>query len=154
MPHLTYQSPAGSLALFEENGTLVACKWGQVPESATDSQSSSLLTETCQQLDAYFSGDLKQFDLPLRPAGTRFQKSLWELLQRIPYGSTQTYGDLAKTLGTAARAVGAACGKNALPIIIPCHRVISATGKLTGYTGGDGIETKRALLRLEGYRLE
>ena len=150
MPHLTYQSPAGTLTLFEDHGALVAFDWGEVPES----QSSALLEEAHRQLDAYFNGTLQQFDLPLRPQGTAFQKRLWTLLQQIPYGTIQTYGDLAKALGSAARAVGGACGKNPLPIIIPCHRVISATGKLTGYTGGDGIDTKRALLRLEGYRLK
>ncbi|MBT7487016.1 MAG: methylated-DNA--[protein]-cysteine S-methyltransferase [Rhodospirillales bacterium] len=150
MPHITYQSPAGTLTLFEDDGALVAFDWGEVPAS----QSSPLLDEARRQLDAYFDGAIKQFDLPLRPQGTAFQKRLWALLQRIPYGTVQTYGDLAKALGSAARAVGGACGKNPLPIIIPCHRVISATGKLTGYTGGDGLETKRALLRLEGYRLE
>ncbi|MBT3767356.1 MAG: methylated-DNA--[protein]-cysteine S-methyltransferase [Rhodospirillaceae bacterium] len=150
MPHLTYQSQAGALTLFEDDGALVAFDWGEVPES----QSSALLEEAHRQLDAYFNGTLQQFDLPLRPQGTAFQKRLWTLLQQIPYGTIQTYGDLAKALGSAARAVGGACGKNPLPIIIPCHRVISATGKLTGYTGGDGIDTKRALLRLEGYRLK
>lgn len=150
MPHLTYNSPAGSLTLFEEDGALIAVDWGQAPET----QSTPLLEEAHHQLDAYFNGTLKEFNLPLSPQGTPFQQSLWKFLQQIPYGTTRTYGDIATDLGSAARAVGGACGKNPLPIIIPCHRVISANGKLTGYTGGEGIETKRALLRLEGCGLE
>jgi methylated-DNA-[protein]-cysteine S-methyltransferase len=148
MPYLSYQSPAGALTVFEEAGSIVAIDWGSTPNA----QFTPLLERAQIQLDAYFNGSLKDFDLPLRPTGTEFQIILWNQLLKIPYGSVLTYGDLAKDLNSAARAVGGACGQNPIPIIIPCHRVISANGQLTGYTGGNGIDTKRALLRLEGYQ--
>lgn len=102
-----------------------------------------------RQLSSYFTGSLKAFDLPLTLHGTDFQKRVWRLLNEIPFGSTWTYGGLAEKLGTpkASRAVGAANGSNPIPIIIPCHRVIGSTGKLTGF--GGGIDTKRFLLDLE-----
>lgn len=106
--------------------------------------------ELRRQLDAYFAGDLRTFDLPLHLSGTAFQKSVWRRLAAIPYGETRTYGEIAAEIGrpTASRAVGAANGDNLLPIILPCHRVIGANGALTGF--GGGLPTKRYLLRLEG----
>ncbi len=105
--------------------------------------------ETCRQLRAYFDGSLREFDLPLRPAGTKFQLRVLDELTRIPYGTTVSYGDVARRIGKpkALRAVGRANGHNPIPIIIPCHRVIGSSGDLTGF--GGGLETKRALLRLE-----
>lgn len=101
------------------------------------------------QLEAYFAGELERFDLPLAPAGTPFQREVWCLLRSIPYGETVSYGELARRLGrsNAYRAVGAANGRNPIPIIIPCHRVIGANGSLTGF--GGGLEIKRRLLELE-----
>jgi methylated-DNA-[protein]-cysteine S-methyltransferase len=103
----------------------------------------------CVQLDAYFAGELKNFDLQLMPKGTAFQESVWHALIEIPYGETWSYGQLAANIGKpkASRAVGAANGVNPIPVIIPCHRVIGASGKLTGF--GGGIETKQFLLGLE-----
>lgn len=105
--------------------------------------------DACVQLDAYFAGELKEFDLPLMPKGTPFQESVWQALTEIPYGETWSYGQLAASIGKpkASRAVGAANGVNPIPVIIPCHRVIGASGKLTGF--GGGIETKQFLLELE-----
>jgi methylated-DNA-[protein]-cysteine S-methyltransferase len=105
--------------------------------------------EACRQLDEYFSGKRKEFDLPLRLSGTDFQVRVLEELQQIPYGETTSYGDIAKRIGrpNAMRAVGAANGRNPIPIIIPCHRVIGKSGDLTGF--GGGLDTKEALLRLE-----
>ncbi len=102
-----------------------------------------------QQLRAYFAGELLQFDLPLAPVGTQFQQQVWQALQSIPYGQTRSYGEIAAQVGKplASRAVGAANGRNPLPIVIPCHRVIGATGSLTGF--GGGLEAKSLLLRLE-----
>ena len=102
-----------------------------------------------EQLQAYFDGKLQSFDLTLRPNGTEFQLRVLEELQKIPYGSTTSYGDIAQRIGKpkAVRAVGAANGRNPIPIIIPCHRVIGSTGKMTGF--GGGIPTKETLLRLE-----
>ncbi|MFD7446467.1 methylated-DNA--[protein]-cysteine S-methyltransferase [Streptomyces sp. NPDC059909] len=105
--------------------------------------------EVIHQLDAYFAGELTDFDLPLHLAGTPFQRSVWEQLCLIPYGETRTYGDLADALGNpgASRAVGLANGKNPIGIIVPCHRVIGSTGSLTGY--GGGLDRKQRLLAFE-----
>ena len=103
-----------------------------------------------RQLDAYFGGTLRRFDIPLAPRGTEFQLAVWEALTHIPYGETITYSDLAIRIGNpaAVRAVGAANGANPIPIVVPCHRVIGADGSLTGF--GGGLPAKRALLELEG----
>ncbi len=102
-----------------------------------------------EQLGAYFAGELRAFDLPVRPAGTPFQQAVWQALLDVPYGATETYGALAARLGdpNLSRAVGAANGRNPLSIVVPCHRVVGAGGALTGY--GGGIENKRRLLALE-----
>ena len=102
-----------------------------------------------EQLAAYFRGELTRFDLPLAPDGTPFQREVWEELRRIPYGTTVSYGEVARRIGrpNASRAVGLANGRNPLPIVVPCHRVIGADGSLTGY--GGGLPRKRALLDLE-----
>jgi methylated-DNA-[protein]-cysteine S-methyltransferase len=108
-----------------------------------------LLAEAEEQLHAYFSGRLERFDLPLSPGGTAFQRRVWDAVAAIPYGTVTTYGALADAIGTprAWRAVGAANGRNPLPIVVPCHRVVGASGALTGY--GGGLERKRELLALE-----
>ena len=109
----------------------------------------TVFTEVKSQLNAYFAGELQEFNLPLAPHGTEFQMSVWKVLTTIPYGSTRSYGEIAWQTGSpkASRAVGAANGQNPIPIIIPCHRVIGSTGKLTGF--GGGLPTKVALLNLE-----
>jgi methylated-DNA-[protein]-cysteine S-methyltransferase len=103
-----------------------------------------------EQLHAYFAGELHEFSLPLAPAGTPFQQSVWTALRTIPYGETRSYLDIANSIGkpSACRAVGAANGANPLPIVVPCHRVIGSNGTLTGF--GGGVEVKRRLLALEG----
>jgi len=107
------------------------------------------LAHACDQLSEYFAGERKEFDLPLKLNGTEFQVSVLEALQDIPYGQTTSYGEIAKRIGRpkAVRAVGAANGRNPIPIVVPCHRVIGSTGDLTGF--GGGLDTKEALLRLE-----
>lgn len=107
------------------------------------------IKEAAQQLDAYWSGDLFDFDLPLAPGGTPFQNKVWAALRTIPYGKTASYGDIARKIGspTASRAVGAANGRNPIAIVVPCHRVIGANGTLTGYAGG--LDMKCALLAHE-----
>ena len=107
--------------------------------------------EVAAQLEAYFAGDLKEFTVPLAPSGTPFQLAVWTELTKIPYGSTVSYGDIARALGkrlVASRAVGLANGANPISVIVPCHRVIGSDGSLTGY--GGGLERKQLLLRLEG----
>ncbi|MCR6629481.1 MAG: methylated-DNA--[protein]-cysteine S-methyltransferase [Magnetospirillum sp.] len=148
MSYLAYNSPVGALTLFEENGRLVAVEWGWPPE--TDEKPAPVLERARDLLDAYFEGKKVDFDLPMEPAGTAFQKKVWQALSRIPFGATRSYGELAAELGTAPRALGGACGRNPLPILIPCHRVLAADRSLGGYSGLEGTDTKRFLLRLEG----
>lgn len=117
----------------------------------THSRRPNAITEACsRQLHAYFQGELTIFDLPLAPCGSEFQRSVWQALQEIPYGETRSYRDLAAAIDRpkAVRAVGAANGRNPIAIIVPCHRVIGANGKLTGYAGG--LPRKQWLLQHEG----
>jgi methylated-DNA-[protein]-cysteine S-methyltransferase len=145
VPYLSFSTPVGDLKLFQAGDALVAIEWGRT----SDDFPTLLLEDVRAQLDAYFDGALNAFDLPLRPAGTPFQQRVWRQLPRIPYGATATYGDVAKDLQTSPRAVGAACARNPLPIVIPCHRVVGAGHGLVGFSGGYGLETKSALLSLE-----
>lgn len=145
MPQLSLHSPFGDLSISEDDGAIVALDWGW----GRDQTPSPLLKDAVKQLNAYFDGKLTAFDLPLAPFGTAFQKSVWQQMRKIPYGKTRTYGAMAGRLKSEARPVGTACGKNPIPIIIPCHRVVG-TATLGGYSGAGGLETKVALLRLEG----
>lgn len=145
---LCMDSPLGQLSLWEENEALAALCFGAFPNGGE----TSLLQEARRQLQAYFQGRLKDFSLPLRPTGTPFQQSVWRLLKAIPYGDWRTYGRIASDLGSSPRAVGGACARNPIPIIIPCHRVTGAKGQMTGYSGGSGIAVKRFLLDLEARR--
>ena len=145
-------SPIGRLELVELGGALVAIHFDAAPDLSVGHEQgrSPVLTEACRQLAAYFAGDLRVFDLPLRPAGTDFQRRVWDLLATVPWGRTTTYGAIAARLGLppgASRAVGAANGANPIPVVLPCHRVIGSDGTLTGYAGG--LERKALLLRLE-----
>lgn len=148
MPQLSMHSPIGDLAISEEDGAIVSLDWGW----GRDSKATPLLKEAKRQLEAYFDGKLETFDLPLKPSGSDFQKQVWKAMLKIPYGKTKTYGEIATKIGGAARAVGAACGSNRIPLIIPCHRVLAAGSGLGGYSGSGGVKTKTALLRLEGAR--
>lgn len=146
MPHLTCPSPLGDLTLFEEENAIVALEWG----AAEGGEETPLLRKAVAQLDAYFDGAGKSFDLPLNPLGTAFQRKLWKALSGIPYGQTLTYGEMAHKIDSGPRAIGGACGRNPIPIIIPCHRVLAADGKMGGYSGLGELDTKQFLLRLEG----
>lgn len=147
MAHVSLSSPVGSLSLFEDGGKIVALEWGKVSAR----ESSKLLEDAARQLNAYFDGRLKTFDLPLAPQGTSFQRAVWDQLCLIPYAEARTYGDVAKAVRSAPRPVGGACGRNPIPIIIPCHRVLASGGRIGGFSGYAGVETKRRLLKLEGY---
>ena len=146
-------SPVGKLSLAVTADAVVALSFGEVDAAqfgdCVRANGGSLVREAGRQLDAYFEGSLRTFDLPLAPAGTPFQQAVWQLLSEIPYGATTTYGSIAASLGDAAktRAVGAATGRNPIGIIIPCHRVIGADGSLTGFAGG--LTTKVRLLDIE-----
>lgn len=146
-------SPVGWLTLVEEKGALTELRFG-MPRPEETLQETPLLLKAKHQLEGYFAGSRKSFDLPLAPKGTPFQQQCWQALQRIPYGQTCTYGQEAKAIGNpkACRAVGMGNHANPIPILIPCHRVIGSNGKLTGYAGG--IEIKRKLLLLEGIQLK
>ena len=145
MPSLSIPSPVGQLTIDEENAAIVAIRWADMPAG----NGSPLLAEAARQLEAYFAGQLSHFDLPLAPAGSPFETSVWSAMLAIPYGETRCYGDLARAIGSAPRAVGGACGKNPIPIVIPCHRVLAKTG-MGGYSGSGGLATKQRLLALEG----
>lgn len=142
----------GRYALEENEGQLTRMWVGDritLAPADVDIRETPLLKEAKAQLDAYFAGRLKAFELPLAPAGTEFQMKVWNVLCTIPYGETITYGQLAERIGNAnaSRAVGMANSRNPLPVFIPCHRVVGTGGKLTGYTGGLDIKVK--LLQLE-----
>ena len=152
MEHCEMESPIGNLRLVCRRETLVAIEFGldRIDSSRRGTGVSGFLGQAVNQLTEYFAGDRQNFDLPLAPEGTAFQKTVWNELARIPYGVTISYGQLAGRIGraSASRAVGAANGRNPLPIVLPCHRVIGAAGQLTGYAGG--LEIKRWLLIHEG----
>jgi methylated-DNA-[protein]-cysteine S-methyltransferase len=140
------ETPIGRLWLATADGGLSSIAF-HGPAGATSDD--ALLREAGEQLSAYFAGELRRFELPLSPRGTEFQRRVWDAVAAVPYGTTTTYSRLAAALGSprATRAVGAANGRNPLPIVVPCHRVIGASGALTGY--GGGLDVKRALLVLE-----
>lgn len=143
-----YKSPIGIIQLVEENNFLTVAHF--IDETISEpSNSSKMLSQVIEQLDEYFSGTRTEFNLTLHAEGTNFQKSVWEKLIEIPFGKTITYLQLAKRLGNvkSIRAAASANGKNPLAIIIPCHRVIGADGKLTGYAGG--LHRKQWLLAHE-----
>ena len=143
-----YETPVGKLCIGEENGAITRVTWRQIPEESI-LEETELILQCKTQLDAYFRGERKGFDLPLLPKGTAFQQKVWKALTEIPYGETRAYGEIAAAVGNpkAARAVGMANNKNPIGIIIPCHRVVGASGKLVGYAGG--MDRKEWLLELE-----
>ncbi len=148
---MTFETPIGGVKLYEERGALVRLSLRCPLEENLGEN--ALLLEGKRQLLAYFSGELRQFDLPFHPVGTPFQQSVWHALQTIPYGETRSYGQIGAQIGNprGARAVGMANNKNPLPIFIPCHRVVGASGKLVGYAGG--LDVKEMLLQMEGWNV-
>ncbi|AVQ17374.1 methylated-DNA--[protein]-cysteine S-methyltransferase [Fusobacterium gonidiaformans 3-1-5R] len=148
--YIKYVSPVADLYLVEEQGQLVEISYHHLKKKEEmEEKNTELLQEVKRQLEEYFSGRLQNFDLPLKPKGTDFQKQVWKALLTIPYGETKSYGDIAKQIGKekAVRAVGGANHVNPISIVIPCHRVIGKNGNLTGY--GGGLEVKEKLLELE-----
>lgn len=142
-------SPVGWLTLCEENGCLTNLIFGQIEMGEIPTCCTSVMERAQAQLNAYFAGQLRHFDLPLAPRGTDFQQQCWQALMEIPYGQTCTYGEQAVVIGKpkATRAVGMANHHNPLPILIPCHRVVGKNGRLTGYAGG--LSIKQFLLDME-----
>jgi len=152
----TVDSPVGELRIVENHGAITAIEFspwrppGDARPLGERDDSHPVLAECVRQLQAYFDRELREFDLPLAPQGTEFQQRVWKELLEIGYGETASYGEIAARLGhtnAASRAVGLANGRNPIPIVIPCHRVIGADGSLTGYAGG--MDRKQTLLSLE-----
>ena len=147
---LYYDSPIGRLMICENGSSIthVLFEGSLLPEGYTIEES-PVLIEAAQQLDEYFKGRRRKFDLSLNPAGTEFMKKVWASLLKIPYGQRRSYKDIAESIGknTAYRAVGMANNRNPIPIFIPCHRVVGSSGSLVGYAGG--LEIKTFLLNLE-----
>jgi len=142
-------TPIGPLLATAGDDGLTGLWFDREPAPGWERDGDGVLDTLRDQLDAYFSGTLREFDLPLAPAGTPWQRAVWDALQEVPYGTTMSYGELAARLGrpTASRAVGAANGRNPISVIVPCHRLVGSSGALTGYAGG--LERKAWLLQHE-----
>lgn len=145
-----YETIVGKIGIAEENGAITniyLCS--EERPDLTLEKETELLAKAAKQLNEYFTGSRKSFDLPLAPQGTTFQQKVWNALKAIPYGETRSYGEIAKSIQQpkAARAVGMANNRNPIALVIPCHRVIGANGKLVGYAGG--LEVKEKLLNIE-----
>lgn len=138
-------TPTGPFWVQSQDGAITRAGWGPAPTDTDDPALRLALTE----IAAYFAGTLTRFTVPLAPQATGLQAQFLQALIDIPFGQTRTYGQLGKHLGTPAQAIGQACGANPIPLLIPCHRVLAA-GNLGGFSGGQGVETKVALLRHEG----
>lgn len=147
------ETPIGRLALEAEGDRLVGTWWaspGERASKANPAKPAPVLREAARQVDRYFRRKLKRFDLPIEMRGTEHQKRVWSMMREIPFGGIATYGGIAAAINSAPRAVGTACGRNPLPVIVPCHRVLGSGGTIGGYSGGRGLATKRDLLALEG----
>ena len=152
MNYQMLDTPIGPLRLLSTGTHLAAIEFAHQHSGADDETCTSdpVLERSARQLQEYFAGQRKSFDLPLAPRGTDFQRSVWHALSAIPWGAVRSYADIARAIDKpkAVRAVGAANGRNPLPIVVPCHRVIGSDGSLTGFAGG--LDMKRKLLALEG----
>jgi methylated-DNA-[protein]-cysteine S-methyltransferase len=147
MPQLSLHTPLGDLTLSEEDGAIVSLDWGW----GRDQTPTHLLKSAADQMQAYFDGSLTEFDLKLAPDGSDYRRRVWAALRKIPFGQVRTYAEIAAAAGGSARSVGGANAANPIPILIPCHRVVSGAG-IGGYSGGEGVQTKRYLLELEQRR--
>lgn len=145
-----FDSPVGVISLYSRGDAVVFIEMGGDP--APDSGKAAVLKTARQQLERYFAGKSKVLDFKVSLDGTEFQKAVWQQIASIPFGQTMTYVDIARAIGKplASRAVGGAVGSNPVPLVVGCHRVLGSGGKITGYSGGDGLPTKRKLLALEG----
>ena len=139
-------TPFGDLSISADDHAVRRVRWGK----EDDATPHPLLDQAAQEIAEYVDGARQHFDVPIRVDGSGFQRDVCAAMQAIPFGETRTYGDIAKDLGVTPQAVGQACGANPIPILIPCHRVMGANGKLVGFSGGTGVETKVALLKHEG----
>ena len=143
-------TPTGRVRAVSDGTAIVRISWIAPGTNLGPPEQDAVSRETAAQLQAYFAGKLTVFDLPLRfRSGSAFERAIWQAMLDIPWGETRSYGDLAALSGGVARAVGGACGRNPIPIVVPCHRVVGAGGRLTGFSGGEGVATKQWLLDFE-----
>ena len=150
MGRMSFEAEVGRLYVETADGKIRRTGWvTDWDASGAAEDPDELCREAAAQIRAYLAGDRNAFELPLAPEGPPLDASVWAAMLEIPYGETWTYGEMARRVGSNPRVVGGACGRNPIPIVIPCHRVVGAGGKLTGFSGGDGVETKAWLLRHE-----
>ena len=149
LTHSVFPSPIGPLTAVREDGVLIGLHMGPAGTAGLGRRDDAAFSDVRAQLDEYFAGTRTSFDLQMRATGNDLQLAVWKLIADIPYGATRSYGELARDLGdrTLAQAVGTACGRNPLPVVVPCHRVVGSDGSLVGF--GGGLERKRFLLDLE-----
>ena len=145
MGHISFNTPLGIISLSEHLGKISSLYWGPLETNS----STEIIQEAKRQVQKYFAGSLKNFQLPIMFSGLSMQQAVYRELRKIPFGDTRSYGDIARLIGYSPRAVGVACARNTLPIIIPCHRVVAACGKMAGYSAGNGVQTKTWLLNHE-----
>lgn len=157
---VTVSSPIGRIEI-RSNGTCVTGltiegddgrTYGQLPHGGAPGKADMVLTRAAKELEQYFAGKLRSFSVPVEFHGTDFQRDVWQVIADTPFGKTASYGEIAERIGRpgAGRAVGGAVGSNPIPIIVGCHRILASDGRITGFSGGSGIPTKRELLALEG----
>lgn len=149
----TVATPFGVLLVRAEDDEVTGIAWleGKAPERAPARQSDTrVLARARAWLDDYFAGRFRSVDFPLRAEGTHFQRRVWDAIAAVPRGATASYGDIARVTKSGPRAVGGACGANPICVVVPCHRVLAAGGRIGGYSGGRGLDTKILLLRHEG----
>ncbi len=149
----SFPSPFGFITITAEDEKITSV---ELCKKANSVGSSKVLEDAAKQIELYLSGKLPKFSLPLKVSGTPFQLAVWKAIAKVPFGKTISYGEIAAALGkpNAARAVGAAVGANPTPLLVGCHRVLGSNGSLTGYSGGQGVKTKKLLLDHEGIDYE
>jgi methylated-DNA-[protein]-cysteine S-methyltransferase len=150
MQWIEVATPIGAFGLAGDDAKISALHFGGLGRNSVAAEPDPVLTAAATEIGRYFAGELTEFDVPLAvPAGSDFERAVWAAISDIPYAEMATYGDIAKAVGQpdAARAVGVACNRNPVPVIVPCHRVVGAGGKLVGF--GGGLDRKRFLLQLE-----
>lgn len=146
MGTLNTTTPVGVLALWSNGEAIIKVSWQENDTDAIIDDPDPVCREAAREIAAYFDGSLRKFSVATSFQGSSLQTGVWNAMTKIPFGSVLTYGDVARIVGSEPQAVGTACGQNPIPVIVPCHRIVGAAGKLVGFSGGKGIETKAYLL--------